>query len=98
MIHPDYTNFKIAQISASVLLIGFVFPIHIFNYSKTKSKGSGLIVLTILYALIPAFTYNNQISISKWFNYHDISHVLMSVFMLLMFFSTRKLCLQNSSL
>ncbi len=98
MIHPTYSNFKIAQISATVLLIGFVFPLHIFNYSKTKSYGSRLIILIILYALIPAFVYNNQISISKWFNYHDISHVLMSVFMLLMFFATRKLSFKNSRL
>ena len=98
MIHPAYSNFKVAQISASVLLIGFIFPIHTFNYSKKKSNGSRLIILTILYALIPAFIYNNQISISRWFNYHDISHVLMSVFMLLMFFATRKLSLQNSNL
>ena len=98
MIHPAYSDFKIAQISVSVLLIGFVFPLHLFNYSKTKSDGSILIILVILYALIPAFIYNNQISISKWFNYHDISHVLMSVFMLLMFFAARKLSLQSSRL
>tara|TARA_B100001287_G_scaffold269999_1_gene268159 strand:+ start:10693 stop:11406 length:714 start_codon:yes stop_codon:yes gene_type:complete len=98
MIYPVYSNFKIAQLSASVILIGFVLPLHIFNYVKTKSYGSMLIVLIIFYALIPAFIYNKQVSISKWFNYHDISHVLMSIFMLLMFFATRKLSLQKSGL
>ena len=91
MVHPNYSDFKIAQFAASSILIGFIFPLHIYNFLKTKSNGSKLIIITIIYALIPALVYNNQFSLSNWFNYHDISHVLMSVFILLMFFSTKRL-------
>lgn len=91
MLHPSYSNFKIAQLAATTVLIGIVLPLHIFNFFKTSSTGSRNIILTIIYAIIPAFIYNNQISISKWFNYHDISHVLMSIFMLMMYYSIKKL-------
>ena len=91
MIHPSYSDFKIAQIAGSSVLIGFILPMHIFNFLKTKSEGSKAIILAIVYALIPALVYNNQFSISRWFNYHDISHVLMSIFILLMFYASKKL-------
>jgi len=35
--------------------------------------------------------YNNQLSGGQWFNYHDISHVLMATFMFLMYRSVREL-------
>jgi hypothetical protein len=91
MIHPKFSDFKIAQLAASLVLIGIVFPLHTYNYFKTKSYGSRSVILIILYALVPAFIYNNQISVNRWFNYHDISHLLMSVFMMLMYLATKKL-------
>ena len=91
MIFPLTSDFKVAQVSASFAMIGIIFPIHIYNYYKTRSSGSKWIIFSILYALIPAYVYNNELSISIWFNYHDISHVLMSVFMLLMYFATKEL-------
>lgn len=91
MIHPSFSDFKIAQLAASLVLIGVVLPLHIYNYFKTKSSGSKNVILTILYALVPAFIYNNQISVSNWFNYHDISHLLMSIFMGLMYLATKRL-------
>ena len=91
MVHPIYSDFKIAQFAASSILIGFILPIHIYNFLKAKSNGSKLIIIAIIYALIPALVYNNQFSLSNWFNYHDISHVLMSIFILVMFFATKRL-------
>ena len=91
MIHPTYSDFKIAQVATSFVLIGFVLPLFIMQFIKTRSKGSKLILFAIIYALVPAFIFNNQLSISNWFNYHDISHVLMSVYMILMYNGIRKL-------
>ena len=91
MIHPMYSDFKIAQLAASSLLIGFILPLFIIQFIKTKSQGSKLILFAIIYALVPAFVFNNQLSISNWFNYHDISHVLMSIYMILMYKGIKKL-------
>ena len=91
MLNPSTSDFILAQLSSTISLILFILPIHLYNYLKTKDLGSGYILLTIFYSIIPGFIYNNQISINKWFNYHDISHVLMAVFMLFMIVSTSKL-------
>ena len=91
MLHPSLSDFIFAQISSTVSLIAFILPIHIYNYLKQQSKGSLFIILTIAYSIIPGLVYNNQISFSRWFNYHDISHVLMAIFMLLMIIGTSKL-------
>lgn len=97
LIHPNWSSFTLAQISSCVSLLVFILPIHIFNYSKQKATGSLIIISTICYSIFPGLVYNNQLSFSKWFNYHDISHVLMAIFMLLMIYGTSKLTLNSSS-
>lgn len=97
ILNPTSSDFILAQLSSTISLIVFIFPIHIYNYLGTKAKGSAFIVSTIIYGAIPGLIYNNQLSINKWFNYHDISHVLMAIFMLLMIIGTFKLSvLQNN--
>jgi hypothetical protein len=91
MLNPLSSDFILAQLSSTISLIAFIFPVHLYNYLKTKVKGSIFIVLTITYSIVPGLIYSNQLSINKWFNYHDISHVLMAFFMLLMIVSTSKL-------
>ena len=91
MLNPSTSDFILAQLSSTLSLIFFIFPIHLYNFLKTKHIGSSYIVLTIFYSIIPGFIYNNQISVNKWFNFHDISHVLMAIFMFLMIIGTSKL-------
>lgn len=86
-----YQNFKIPQLNSTFTFILFVLPIHIFAYTKNKKKGHLMVIGTVAFALLPGLIYNNQISIGKWFNYHDISHVLMATFMFLMYRSVREL-------
>ena len=91
MLNPSTSDFILAQLSSTLSLIFFIFPIHLYNFLKTKHIGSSYIVLTIIYSIFPGFIYNNQISVNKWFNFHDISHVLMAIFMFLMIIGTSKL-------
>lgn len=86
-----YQNFKIPQLNSTITFILFVLPLQIFAYVKTKKKGHLMVIGTIAFALLPGLVYNNQISLGKWFNYHDISHVLMATFMFLMYKGTFKL-------
>ena len=96
MIHPSYSDFKIAQIASTAVLIVFVLPIHIFHIYKTKSIGSKYVLFAIGYAMVPAFIFNKQISINNWFNYHDISHLLMAVYMFIMYVGFSKLIAPKS--
>lgn len=81
-------NFVIPQLNSTISLILFVIPIQLIAYIKTKQKGHAYIFGAIIYGALPGLIYNNQISISKWFNYHDISHVLMAIFMFIIFKGT----------
>ena len=80
-----HQNFKIPQLNSTLAFVLLILPLQAYLYSKTKNKGHLIIVGTILYAAIPGSIYNNQLSISHWFNYHDISHVMMTVFMIFIF-------------
>jgi hypothetical protein len=86
-----YQNFKIPQLNSTITFILFVLPLQVFAYIKSKKTGHLIVLGTIAFAIIPGLVYNNQLSFGKWFNYHDISHVLMALFMFLMFKGTSKL-------
>ncbi|MFL2571109.1 MAG: DUF6962 family protein [Parvicellaceae bacterium] len=97
MLAPQLSDFLFAQLSSTVSLIAFILPIHLYNYVKSASKGSLFILFTIFYSIIPGLVFNNQISIDKWFNYHDISHVLMAIFMCLMIVGTSKISMLSKN-
>jgi hypothetical protein len=77
--------FKVTQINSVIALWGFVLPMHVYALSKLKMQASKIVIIALLYSAIPGFIYSNKMSYSKWFNYHDISHVLMAIFMTAMF-------------
>ena len=72
-------NFTLNQIALAVMLLGFAFPLNMYVYSKTKSKGNLWLLIAIFLAIFTAFMFNLKWSYSRWFNYHDISHTLMSI-------------------
>lgn len=77
--------FQVTQVNSAVAFMVFLLPMHIFSWKKVGIQSSKIVVLAILYSAVPGFVYSNQISINHWFNYHDISHVLMAIFMTIMF-------------
>ena len=60
-------------------LLAVVLPFHGYTYYKTRDRGSAIMILGVAVACIAALIYMNQISISPWFNYIDISHILMVI-------------------
>lgn len=84
-------NFIFPQLNSTVSLVLFTLPLQLFTYIKTRNKAHLYIVLTILYAVLPGYVYNNKISFHHWLNYHDISHLLMSLYMVFFFISTSKI-------
>ncbi|MCB9262862.1 MAG: hypothetical protein H6607_10850 [Flavobacteriales bacterium] len=82
--------FKVTQINSSVALILMVLPMHLFASKKLNLTGSKIVASALFYSIIPGIVYSNQLSINHWFNYHDISHLLMAVFMTIMYFGLRR--------
>lgn len=89
-------DFVIPQVNSTLSLILVVLPLQVYAYSKNKNKAHALVFGAILYGAIPGLVYNNQISLSNWFNYHDISHVLMALFMVAIYIGTSKLSFNKS--
>ena len=56
-----------------------VLPIHFFIFKKTQSRGSLIIVRSVLFATLAAFFYTSGVGISKWFNHLDIAHTVMAI-------------------
>ena len=90
MLIPSTSFFGLAQLCSLVSLIGMILPMHIFNFSKTKSQGSKLFIIAIAMGVLPGIIFNTQLSVNRWFNYHDISHIVMATIFFVLFLAARK--------
>ena len=90
MLIPSTSFFGLAQLCSLLSLIGMVLPMHIFNFFKTKSQGSKLFIIGIGMGVLPGIIFNTQLSVNRWFNYHDISHVVMATIFFVLFLAARK--------
>lgn len=72
-----FQHFFSVLFDSVVGLMGVVVPVSLAHYAKYKDKRSSMIVIGVLTNLIPAFIHLTKISINEWFNFNDISHVVM---------------------
>lgn len=70
-------NFDSVRINSAVGLLGVVMPFSLIHYVKHRDKRSALIMIGILSNLIPGAVHAFKISYNEWFNFNDISHVVM---------------------
>ncbi len=71
-------NFLIVKIHAGIVLL-YSFITHLMIYSKTKEKGSGVVVLGIGISFLSIIVHSLKFSIHEWFNYKDLAHVIIAV-------------------
>ena len=95
ILNPSTRGFEVPQMASVIVLTGFVIPLQLFGYLKNYNTGSVLVICAIVYGIVPGYVYNNQISLNRWFNYHDISHLLVVIYMIIMTFALRKLALKS---
>ena len=82
---PEIRNFSYVKINSTVALMGVVMPLMVFYGFETRHPGSRWIILAILWGILPAIVYNFEISLGRWFNYHDISHILMATYSFMLY-------------
>jgi len=87
--NPATRSFSVVKINSTVGLIGLVLPLHAYNYYTNRDKGSAWILFAMVWTLIPAYIYNMEVSYSRWFNFHDISHVLMAIYTVYLYLGAR---------
>ena len=83
--NSETRTFEIAQASTGLSVMGWVLPLSLYSVAKKINPKSMGIVLAISFAIAPAVVYNQQISIHKWMNYHDISHLLSAIYVYLLY-------------
>jgi len=84
-------NFEWVEFHSGYGLLAVVLPFHGYVYYKTRDPGSKVILIAVMIACLAALTFMNQISLHTWFNYIDISHVLMATAARFFFLGARKL-------
>lgn len=72
-----FQHFSSVLIDSIVGLIGVVIPVSLAHYARYKDRRSALVIVGVLTNLIPALIHLLKISINQWFNFNDISHVVM---------------------
>jgi hypothetical protein len=72
-------NFRFVELHATYGLFVVVFCFELYTYVKQKDRGSIYIFMGTLLAAIAALTHLFKLSIDEWFNYNDVSHVIMAM-------------------
>ncbi|MBK9457487.1 MAG: hypothetical protein IPO24_18865 [Bacteroidetes bacterium] len=97
MISPS-RSFSDVRMNSAIGMIGFVLPIMVYLFYFLKHSGYKRIIFGILLSLAPAMVYYYEITVNKWFNFHDISHVLMAICMFIMYTGVYKLFTLNNTI
>ena len=88
-------NFEIFKIHAGIAL-SIIFLTHLVAYFHSH-VGSGSIVIGMLLSFLTVYIHSEQISVNSWFDYKDISHVIM-MFSLIMIYNGIYLMKENLKL
>ena len=70
-------SFEAVRINSAVGLMGIVLPIQIYGYKFLGMKRNGIIALGIFSNIVPALIHAGKFSYNKWFNFNDLSHIVM---------------------
>lgn len=87
-------NFFFVEVHTFYGLLIVVASLHLFVLLKTKSEASKLFLVAVGFAAISAVIYMNKLSISVWFNYSDISHILLSMAAWFFYLGGKKMALR----
>ncbi len=80
-------NFLLIKIHAGIVLL-YSLVVHLITY-RNKHLGSGYIVSGILVSFMSIVVHSLKLSFGEWFNYKDISHVIMLLSLVLIYKGVR---------
>ena len=83
-------NFFFVEVHATYGLLLVVTSFELFVLLKRKDEGSKVILYAVVACALAATVHLTKFSIHKWFNYLDLSHVLMAVSSYLFYRGIRK--------
>lgn len=95
IIWPETRSFDTVKLNATLGMTLIAIPLQYIIWFKTRHPGHLRFALGLSMGIFPAIIYNNEISLHAWFNYHDISHVLMAMAMFVQFTGVRMIHLDQ---
>jgi hypothetical protein len=81
-------NFLSVKINACISILLTLF-IHFFTY-RNKINGSGFILFGFSFSILSVIVHSIKFSFSSWFNYKDISHVIMNISLFIIFIGVKQ--------
>ncbi len=74
-----YLNFFFVEVHTTYGLLIVVASLNIYIYYRTRNRGSKLFLIAVGFSALGALVFMNKWSIHMWFNYLDLSHVLLTI-------------------
>ncbi|MCI4670159.1 MAG: hypothetical protein MRZ79_18630 [Bacteroidia bacterium] len=87
--NPDASTFDYVKINSALGLGVIVLISQSFMYLRDRVNGRRRVIGGILFGVLTALLYNNKIGLHKWFNYHDVSHIMTMISIFIMFLGVR---------
>jgi hypothetical protein len=84
-----FKDFLLIKIHAGLVLI-YSLIAHLWAKRNKNEKGNGLVTLGFLLSFLPILVHSLKISVNEWFNYKDISHVIMIVSLSIIYLGAKK--------
>ncbi len=84
-------NFLFVELHAIYGLFVVVFCLELFVYSKTKDPALKNIFIATALGVLAILCHAFKLSINRWFNYNDVSHLVMAVCILFYYKAAKKM-------
>jgi Family of unknown function (DUF6962) len=72
-----YQSFEAVRINSAFGMIGIILPLQVYGYKYLGMRRNGIIALGIVSNIGPALIHAAKFSYNRWFNFNDLSHVVM---------------------
>ena len=91
LLFPVTRRFSSVQMNATFSYIGIILPLYSYSIYSWKIHKSWFVIAAIILACIIALVYNMKITLNQWFNYDVFTHVLVAMYVLLIYYAVNRL-------
>lgn len=78
----------------ALIVVAYALVMHYRTYRKTRDKGGRFVTIGLLISVLSVVVHSLKLSLGEWFNYKDISHVIMIISLVVIYHGTRLIAKQ----
>jgi hypothetical protein len=91
LLFPFTRSFSDVQMNAAFSYIGIILPLYSYSIFGWKIHKSWFVLAAIVLACVIALVYNTKITLNQWFNYDVFTHVLVAMYVILIYYAVNRL-------